>query len=364
MDICVVGQRALSLIPGLRSCEVVRVRSYVNLNPDEAKNADLHHIPEFHCDFEKALECDAIAIGTPMHFHASQSILALSHGKHVISEVTAAVTIEECERLVIAARESKGSYTFAENYGYFRHHQQVLELVRQGRFGDLYYAFGEYNHEVRFLFQDDGGVPTWRAEWQVGRLGNTYCTHSLGPIMQWFRAQDPSVRIESVVCFGTGPRSEPRFVGDDTSLTIVRLSDGGLIHLRLDLCSNRPHGYYYGLQGTLGAYEDFGKPRVYLGKNETVRWTDPQRSWSDLSCELPSELDRELAEGEKSGHWGADYMVGRRWGQSLTGEREIEIGIRDGIEWTMVGLLSQKSRMEDGAVQMMPSWVYSEQEDL
>jgi predicted dehydrogenase len=42
---------------------------------------------------------DAVVIGTPMHLHASQSIEALKRNIHVLSEVTAGVSIDECKAL-------------------------------------------------------------------------------------------------------------------------------------------------------------------------------------------------------------------------------------------------------------------------
>ena len=47
---------------------------------------------------------DAVVIGTPMQFHAPQAIMALERGIHVLSEVTAAVSLDECRDLVRAAR--------------------------------------------------------------------------------------------------------------------------------------------------------------------------------------------------------------------------------------------------------------------
>ena len=53
---------------------------------------------------------DAVVVGTPMQFHAPQAILALEHDIHVLSEVTAAVSIEESRDLVRAARRSAATY--------------------------------------------------------------------------------------------------------------------------------------------------------------------------------------------------------------------------------------------------------------
>ena len=53
-----------------------------------------------------------------MHLHAGQSAAALEAGLHVLSEVTAAVDLEQCRRLVRAAQRSSGLYMMAENCNY------------------------------------------------------------------------------------------------------------------------------------------------------------------------------------------------------------------------------------------------------
>jgi len=69
----------------------------------------------------------------------------------------------------------------AENYTYMLPNVIVKELVRRGLFGSVYYAEGEYIHELKGLNE----ITTWRRKWQTGIDGVTYGTHSLGPILQW-----------------------------------------------------------------------------------------------------------------------------------------------------------------------------------
>ena len=74
---------------------------------------------EAYTDYGEMLErsdIQAVVIGTPMQFHASQAIAALDRGIHVLSEVTAAVSVEECRSLVAAAQRSDAQYMMAENY--------------------------------------------------------------------------------------------------------------------------------------------------------------------------------------------------------------------------------------------------------
>jgi len=46
-------------------------------------------------------EMDAVVVGTPMHFHVPQAIMALERNLHVISEVPAGISIEEARQLAL-----------------------------------------------------------------------------------------------------------------------------------------------------------------------------------------------------------------------------------------------------------------------
>ena len=63
-------------------------------------------------------ELDAVVIGTPMHLHVPQSLQALEKDIHVLCEVPAGVSIEECRTLVQGCVRSKALYMMAENYTY------------------------------------------------------------------------------------------------------------------------------------------------------------------------------------------------------------------------------------------------------
>ena len=183
-------------------------------------------------DYERMLDeagIDAVVIGTPMQYHASMAIAALERGIHVLSEVPAAVSLDECRALVRASTASTAStaaYMMAENYLYRKDNVLVTALVRRGLFGQVYYAEGEYVHEVKELNEDT----PWRRTWQTGIAGVTYGTHSLGPILQWM----PGDRVAEVCCADTEVRlRDPR--GDEyaqmTPVMLCRTARGALIKI-------------------------------------------------------------------------------------------------------------------------------------
>lgn len=136
-------------------------------------------------DYEKMLEddIDIVVLATPENLHAPQSISALNAGKHVVSEVTAATSIEQCYELVRTVRKSKTKYMMAENSCYSPSNVLIKNMVRKGLFGEIYFGEGEYVHNVKSLHHDSKGNPTWRYYWQVGINRCNYATHSLGPVL-------------------------------------------------------------------------------------------------------------------------------------------------------------------------------------
>ena len=303
---------------------------------------------------------DAVVVGTPMQFHAPQAILALEHDIHVLSEVTAAVSIEESRDLVRAARRSAATYMMAENYTYIKQNVLVRELVRRGLFGETYYGEGAYIHELKQLNEKT----PWRRRWQTGVNGCTYPTHSLGPVLQWFGESRINVdgaqgdRVVEVSATGTGHHfRDPRgyeYEMEDSVTMMCRLASGGLVQIRVDMLSDRPHNMvHYALQGTDGAYESTdgfqSTHKVWLReRNKTPTW----ESLAALEEEyLPDCWKNPPEEAKQAGHGGGDYWEVQDFVQAIHEEKEPAIGIDAAMDMTLPGLVSQQSLSEGS------SWV-------
>lgn len=287
-------------------------------------------------------DLDVLVIGTPMPFHAPQAIMALERGVHVISEVPAAVSMEQAQALVAAAKDSPATYMMAENYCYIVTNVLVRELAQRGLFGELYFGEGEYIHELKELNE----ITTWRRKWQTGINGCTYPTHSLGPVLQWF-----GQRVVSVCCVGTGHHyTDPRgdlYENEDSTFMFCRLSGGGLVNIRVDMLSDRPHNLtYYSLQGTDGCYE---APRGF-GDDHKI-WLRPlhgnSMEWHrlmDLAAEyLPHKWLDPPPEAKQAGHWGGDYWEVAEFVEAIVNGTPPPIGIHQAMDFTLPGLVSQES---------------------
>ena len=358
----IVGKRGLAFAEAFRTLPQTTLAALCET--DEVAlhtEAERHGIPGRFTRYAEMLDSvDLVVIATPMHLHTAQAIQALRADKHVLSEVTAAVSLDECWRLRDAALQSRGVYMMAENYCYLRDNVLIREMARRGLFGDLYFGEGEYLHEVRALHHNPDGSPTWRYFWQVGVNGCTYGTHSLGPVMQWFTAVDPSERIDSVHCVGTGRHTDPEHPHDDTTLMLVTLQSGKLIKVRLDMLSNRPHlPTYYSLQGTRGVYEASrfpGQPgQVWIGENRP----DDHRAWrslADFEEHLPPEWRTPPPEALRAGHGGGDYFVIRDFVNAVEQGTPPPIDLFASLEWTAAGLCSQLSIAQGSVAITVPDF--------
>ncbi len=367
LRIGIAGRRGVNFCAGLKDNPEVELSALCDLDSVWlAKMAQELEVPRTFSQFDEMLDSvDAVIVATPMQLHAEHVICAINAGKHVMSEVTAAVTLDECWRILDAVESSQSIYFFSENYCYIKENVLIRSLVKEGFFGDLYYGEGEYLHDVKAYHHFPDGSPTWRAAWQVGQPGLTYPTHSLGPIMQWFGELDPSERVESVICLGSGRHTDPEHPHDDTSIGLCRLRSGKLIRLRLDMMSNRPHQMtYYALQGTKGVYEASrdakGSGQVWFGENPPSGFiVEEHRSWKpigEFDDHLPSRWRNPPKEALAAGHGGGDYWVIQDFVDACFGRVNPAIDVYDGLHWTAVGLCSTLSIQSDGMSIQVPDF--------
>jgi predicted dehydrogenase len=331
----------LALLPGLH------VHAVCDTNTDKlTETARLFGAAEAYSDYQQMLErsdLDAVIIGTPMPLHAPQAIAALQRNLHVLSEVPAAISVEECRALVHATETGRGIYMMAENYIYTKANLLVAELVKLGLFGQTYYAEGEYLHELKQLNE----ITRWRRKWQTGINGLTYPTHSLGPVLRWM----PGDRVASLCCAGSGHHyRDPRgdlYENEDSCVMLCKMQRGGLVKIRVDMLSERPHAMNcHQLQGTEGAYESPRAPgereRIWLRSrcSSTDQWLDLEMFEDEFLPELWRSRGQLAAQ---TGHGGGDLIALSLFVDAIRQGTPPDIDIHAALDMTLPGLISQQS---------------------
>ncbi len=80
---------------------------------------------------------DAIWIATPNQFHCEHTLIAAEHGKHVICTKPMALTVEECERMCLAAERNKVKLLCGQTYSMSPDIQAMRRVAASGELGRL-----------------------------------------------------------------------------------------------------------------------------------------------------------------------------------------------------------------------------------
>lgn len=361
IKIGIAGARGLSCMDGFKASEDAEVVALCDLDESILKEQSVrHNIPKTYRVFDDmiASDIDAVVIGTPMQCHVPQAIAALEAGKHVYSEVTAGVTMDELYWLTESVEKSGKIYMYAENYCYMPQNQLIKELAMKGYFGDIYYAEGSYLHELYNIFVYPNGKASWRQYWQCGKHGTFYPTHSLGPIM----ACMPEERIAEISTFSAGNHHNCSWLRqEDGTTTMCTTESGKLIEIKVDCLSHRPHNLtYYQIQGTKGIYEaprGFGDTeKIALGTSENP---DGWKKWAslwDFKNFLPERYLSATEAQKNAGHGGGDFFIVNDFIEAVKNNKQPELNVYKACEWTAVGLLSELSVTNNAKAIKMPKF--------
>lgn len=161
-----------------------------------------------------------VTVGTPSGAHLDPAVAAARAGKHVIVEKPLEITLERCDAIIKACRESgvKLATVFPSRF-----HDSSIQLknaIHAGRFGKL--TVGDaYVKWYRTQGYYDGGA--WRGTWKMdggGALMNQ-AIHSVD-LLTWLMG--PVVEISAM----TGCLCHERIEVEDTAVAALKFQNGAL----------------------------------------------------------------------------------------------------------------------------------------
>jgi predicted dehydrogenase len=303
-------------------------------------------------------DLDLVFIVTPWELHAAMCIEAMGKGKHAATEVPMAPTIDECWQVVDTSEKTGRHCVMMENCCYDREEMMILNMVRQGVFGELLHAECGYLHDLRELkLSRTYYEGRWRIAHSIRRNGDLYPTHGLGPVCQWMDVNRGN-RLESLVSVSTksrglnlwaekafGPDSQEakqKYALGDVVTTLIRTVRGETILVTHDTNTPRPYSRKIQLQGTKGIVQKYPEPpRVY------IEGTSPHDKWDTLqkyADRYEHPIWRSLGEQSKTaGHGGMDYIEDFRLVQCLRAGTPMDMDVYDGAAWSSISELTEKS---------------------
>ncbi len=282
-----LGNRGTGTVRRLSSIEGVEIRGLCDVEPDRVKRSvDMiahmdRHKPEVYTGDEDAWkrmcespDIDLIAIATPWHLHTPQCVYSMENDKHAYVELPAATTVEECWELVETSERTRKHCVQMSSSCSGGMQAIVLNMVREGVFGDIIHAEGAYIHDLLlgFNFTKHMYHDMWRLRENIGRSGNLYPQHGFVPIIQMMDINygDKMEYMSSVSSddFHMAKTAERlaaeddfwnEFVGRDyrgnLSTSIIRTNKGRTIMLQHDVSSPRPDVRFHLISGSEGIYK-------------------------------------------------------------------------------------------------------------
>lgn len=321
-------------------------------------------------------DLDGVIIATPWELHAPMAIAAMRARVPVACEVVAGITLDDHWRVLRTQLETGTPYMLLENVCFRRDVMAVLNMVRQGVFGEMIHLEGGYQHDLRAV-KFNAGVPgqaygggvefgargwseaRWRTPHSVDRNGDLYPSHGIGPCAMWANINRGNrfTRLTSYASKARGlhnhvvaeggadhPNARVNFRLGDVVQTMIGCENGETVMLSHDTNLPRPYSLGFRVQGEKGLWMDLNRSIYVEGQSpQPHRWEEAQ-AWLD-------RYDHPLwqahaADAEGAGHGGMDFFVIHAFVEALKAQAPMPIDIFDAVTWSAVTPLSETSIAE------------------
>ncbi|MBD2772664.1 Gfo/Idh/MocA family protein [Iningainema tapete] len=115
-------------------------------------------------------EVDVIYIILPNALHAEYSIRGAQAGKHIMCEKPMAVTIEECQAMINAAKKANRKLMIAYRAQYEPYNLAAIELARSGQLGKIKAIVSDHGRNL----DPKDPADTWRMQKKLAGGGSLY----------------------------------------------------------------------------------------------------------------------------------------------------------------------------------------------
>jgi len=324
--------------------------------------------------YRKLLEMkdlDGIIIATPWEWHTPMILDSLAAGiKYVGTEVILGITLQEHWDVVKAAEQHKANVMMLENVCYRRDVMSVLNMVRQGVFGEIIHLQGGYQHDLRGVKLNDGmtaygsgaefgekgfSEAHWRTDHSVHRNGDLYPTHGVGPVAMMIDINRGN-RFLSLCSFASKsrglhnyivkkggpdhPNARVQFNLGDVVTTNIKCANGETILLQHDTSLPRPYSLGFRVQGTNGLWMDVNHGIYVEGVSKNEQWDAAQQWYDKYDHPLWQRWSKET---EGAGHGGMDFFVLHAFVESIKRGQPTPMDVYDAAAWSAIVPLSESS---------------------
>lgn len=330
-------------------------------------------------------EVDAVILATAWEYHINLACEAMQAGKYVGMEVGGAYSIEDCWKLIRTYEQTKIPCMMLENCCYGRDELLILNMVRQGIFGEIVHCEGGYCHDLRKEISFGRENRHYRFRNYLNRNGENYPTHELGPIAKILNINHGNrmLTLSSTASKSAGlheylmeqkgteyDASNMNFMQGDIVTTVIKCAHGEPIVLSLDTTLPRPYSRRFQIRGTKAMFFEDNRS-IYLDKEHEKFDFCWQKQWNNIE-NYQEQYDHSIwkdyiKEGIRGGHDGMDWLVFRAFFDCIKNQTEVPIDVYDTATWMSITALSEQSVAMGGMPVAIPDftngmWISRKQE--
>lgn len=366
-----LGMRGPHAVQRMSYIEGVEIKALCDIRPKQLEKVqelikDSKHNPDLYSEGEDAWkkmfdrdDIDLVYIATPWELHTPMAVYAMEAGKHVAVEVPAAKTIEECWQLVETSEKTKKHCMMLENCCYDFFELLTLNMARQGYFGEIIHGEGAYIHDLVDLnFSKNGYESMWRLKENIGRDGNLYPTHGLGPICQIMNVNrgDQMDYLTSLSSndFSMNQKAAGLAKEDDffqeykdaafrgnMNTTMVKTKNGRSIMIQHDVSSPRPYSRIHLVSGTEAMARKWPSPEKIAKGHSWLKEAEMKAVEDQYTPEIIKKVGA-LAK-KVGGHGGMDFIMDWRLIDCLRNGIALDQDVYDAALWSAIAPLSEQS---------------------
>ena len=306
-----------------------------------------------------ATDVDLIGLFTPGPLHVKHAIAAMEAGKHVLSAVPTAWTLDECQDLIDAVERTGMKYMLAETPTYDSWVSHVNRMYAAGEMGEVFYVqlTGLQDLSSPMMGTDyfsqenvpDGMHSGQKHTWRYGLPPFKYIEHSTGPVMTAL-GQD----ITEVTAYGWGCNPDDyeskygmqwkEVHGNPFTFEagLFRLSNGAVLKISIG---------WVGAAGTGGGwnFELWGTKKSYLVGDEKNLEITREESNEVAVPEQPRILEPDLQEFAAAEN--SPYII-QDFADAILNDTPPPIDVYKAVAFTVPGLCAHQSALEGKTVKV------------
>lgn len=250
-------------LPEYADREDCKITALYDLNMERARELAEQYGAEAFESCEALLasdNVDAVSVCSSNTTHAEITIAALKAGKHVLCEKPMATTLEDCEAMVAAAKESGKRLMIGQNQRLAGAHAKAKELIDEGAIGKVISFRTAFRHAGPERWSVDPGLATWFFDKSRAAMGSLA---DLGvhkaDLIQYLTGQTIVEVLASAVVLDKKFADGSPITVDDNAMCVLTLSDGAVGTMDVSWTNYGPEDnstVVYGTDGILRIYDD------------------------------------------------------------------------------------------------------------